>query len=51
MGLFPLDGVKTPDLLPTVPVHNHISPFLSLGLGGREDAWANDMVDWIKARC
>lgn len=51
MSMFPLEGVKTPEMLPVVATHNHISPFLSLGLGGREDAWADSMVDWLKARC
>lgn len=52
MEIFPLEnGVKAPELLPTIPVHNHISPFLALGLGGKEDAWAQPLLDWISARC
>lgn len=33
-----------------VPQHNHISLILSLGLGGNEDAFATDIVDWMNAR-
>lgn len=52
LDIFPLEnGIKAPELLPVVAVHNHLSPFLALGLGGKEDAWGQSLVDWIQVRC
>ncbi|KAI5480137.1 hypothetical protein MNV49_001797 [Pseudohyphozyma bogoriensis] len=52
MGLYAqgaLEGHDKPDQL-FIPKHNHISPPLALGLGGDEDKWGYDLVNWIKSK-
>jgi hypothetical protein len=49
LELFKHNGLRKPDEM-YIKRHNHISPFLALGLGGEEDAWGNDLMTWIADR-
>jgi hypothetical protein len=44
---------QSPDLAPTltqihIAGHNHISPPLGLGLGGKEEQWGEEVVTWCR---
>ena len=48
--LFPLNGVQKPEELSAIKGHNHISVPFGLGLGGKEDAWEEELVEWMRSR-
>lgn len=43
-------SIRKPIVLKEMEGHNHLSPLMAVGLGGREDAWLQSVVEWIESQ-